>query len=160
MTRPPQLADQRARATALQRRAACARRIGDDLLALGARVAIASIFFLSGRTKVEGWLTLTPAAIDLFAHEYRLPLLDPLWAAHLAAWAEHLLPLLLVIGLATRAAAAALLAMTAVIELFVYPDAWPTHLSWATLLMLLITRGGGRCSLDRLINGRSGLCRS
>ena len=59
MTRPPQLADQRARATALQRRAACARRIGDDLLALGARVAIASIFFLSGRTKVEGWLTLT-----------------------------------------------------------------------------------------------------
>lgn len=138
---------------ALRLRAACERCISDDLLALCARFAIAAIFFLSGRTKVEGWLTLTPSALELFASEYKLPLLDPLWAAQLAAWAEHLLPLLLVIGLATRAAAAALLAMTAVIQLFVYPDAWPTHLSWATLLLLLIGRGGGRWSLDHRLAG-------
>ncbi len=143
--------------TALSRlHALCERRISADLLALCARLAIASIFFLSGRTKVDGWLTLTPAAVDLFATEYRVPLLEPLWAAQLATLAEHLFPLLLLLGLGTRAAAAALLAMTAVIQLFVYPDAWSTHLSWATLMLLLIGRGGGRWSLDQLLaRGRS-----
>lgn len=120
-----------------------------DLLALGARGAIASIFFLSGRTKVEGLLMVTPGAIELFRTEYRLPLVPPEIAADAAAYAEHLFPLLLVLGLATRASALALLGMTLVIQVFVYPDAWPTHLSWATLMLYLAGRGGGRLALDR-----------
>jgi putative oxidoreductase len=120
-----------------------------ELLALGARLSIAAIFFWSGRTKVEGWLSVTPGAVELFRTEYRLPLLPPEWAASAAAYAEHLFPLLLVLGLATRLSALALLGMTAVIQLFVYPDAWPTHLSWATLLLYLAGRGPGRWSLDR-----------
>lgn len=121
------------------------------LLALGARVAIAAIFWRSGRTKVEGWLDVSDGAIELFASEYRLPLLPPELAAHLAAYAEHLFPLLLVLGLFTRGAALALLGMTLVIQVFVYPDAWPTHLSWAVLLLYLVGRGGGRLALDRAL---------
>ena len=120
-----------------------------DVLAVGARLSIASIFFLSGRTKVEGLLMVTPGAIDLFRTEYKLPLVPPDIAAHAAAYAEHFFPLLLVLGLGTRFAALALLGMTLVIEVFVYPDAWPTHLSWATLLVYLVGRGGGRFTLDR-----------
>ena len=127
--------------------------VPDSLLALVARVSIAAIFFMSGRTKVEGLLTLSDSARTLFEQEYRLPLVPPDLAAHLAAYAEHLFPLLLVLGLMTRASALALLGMTAVIQLFVYPDAWPTHLSWAGLL-LLVGRGGGRWSLDRLFGIR------
>lgn len=123
--------------------------VGHSALALMARLAMAAIFFQSGRTKVSGLLTLTDGAYALFREEYRVPLLAPETAAHLAAYAEHLLPLLLVLGLATRFAALGLLGMTAVIQLFVYPDAWPTHLSWATLLLYLVARGGGRASLDR-----------
>lgn len=122
--------------------------IGHDLLALGARAAMAGVFFLSGRTKVTGVLTVSDAAVSLFEEEYRLPLLAPDLAAHLAAYAEHAFPILLVLGLGTRLSAAALLAMTLVIQLFVYPAAWPTHLSWATLLLYLIGRGGGRLALD------------
>jgi putative oxidoreductase len=125
------------------------RLVPDDLLAVACRGAIAAIFFLSGRTKVEGFLTLTDKAYELFRTEYRLPLLPPELAAHLAAYAEHLFPLLLVLGLFTRLSALALLGMTLVIQLFVYPDAWPTHLSWAALLLYLVGRGGGRLSLDR-----------
>lgn len=125
--------------------------VGDDLPALAARLAIAGIFFQSGRTKVEGWLAVTPGAIELFRSEYRLPLVPPELAAYAAAYAEHLFPLLLVLGLATRLSALALLAMTLVIQLFVYPDAWATHLSWAGLLLLLLGRGAGRLSLDRAL---------
>lgn len=121
-----------------------------DLLALVDRIAIAAIFWLSGRTKVDGWLHVTDGAVELFRTEYRLPLVPPEIAAHLAAYAEHLFPLLLVLGLFTRFAALALLGMTLVIQVFVYPDAWPTHLSWAGLLLYLAGRGGGRLSLDRL----------
>ena len=98
------------------------RLVPDDLLALASRVAIAGIFFLSGRTKVEGFLTLTDSAYELFRTEYRLPLLPPELAAHLAAYAEHLFPLLLVLGLFTRLSALSLLGMTLVIQLFVYPS--------------------------------------
>ncbi|HZF86742.1 MAG TPA: DoxX family protein [Burkholderiaceae bacterium] len=122
-----------------------------DLLALVDRVAIGAIFWLSGRTKVDGWLHVTDGAIELFRTEYRLPLLPPEVAAHLAAYAEHAFPILLVLGLFTRFAALSLLGMTAVIQVFVYPDAWPTHLSWAGLLLYLVGRGGGRLSLDRLL---------
>ena len=125
--------------------------IGDSLLALGARFGIAAIFFLSGRTKVEGWLTLTDSAYALFRDEYKVPLVPPEIAAHMAAYAEHIFPILLVLGLFTRLSALALLGMTAVIQLFVYPDAWPTHLSWATLLLFLVARGGGTVSLDRAL---------
>lgn len=122
-----------------------------DLLALVDRVAIGAIFWLSGRTKVDGWLHVTDGAVELFRTEYHLPLLPPEIAAHLAACAEHAFPILLVLGLFTRFAALALLGMTVVIQVFVYPDAWPTHLSWAGLLLYLVGRGGGRLSTDRLL---------
>ncbi|MGA0569859.1 DoxX family protein [Variovorax sp. VNK109] len=125
-----------------------------SLLALVNRVAIAAIFFQSGRTKVEGWFTVSDGAVALFRDEYRLPLLPPELAAQLATVSEHLFPLLLVLGLATRFSALALLGMTAVIQCFVYPDAWPTHLSWAGLLLYLVGRGGGRFSMDALIARR------
>jgi putative oxidoreductase len=125
--------------------------IGHGLLALAARMAVAAIFFYSGRTKVEGFLTVTDSTYALFADEYKVPLLAPEFAAHMATYAEHLFPLLLVLGLCTRLSAAALLGMTAVIQIFVYPDAWPTHLSWAALLLYLIGRGAGSLSLDRAL---------
>jgi putative oxidoreductase len=125
------------------------RLIGHSLLALAARFALAGIFFMSGRTKVEGWLSVSDTAVALFADEYKVPLLPPALAAHLATYAEHLFPLLLVLGFGTRLAALALLGMTAVIQIFVYPDAWPTHLSWAALLLYLAGRGAGPISLDR-----------
>ena len=128
--------------------------VSNDVLSLVARASIASIFFLSGRTKVDGLLHVTDGAVQLFEEEYKLPLVDPYVAAHAAAYAEHFFPLLLVLGLFTRFAALALLGMTAIIEIFVYPDAWPTHLSWAGLLLVLIGRGGGALSLDRAIGVR------
>ncbi|PKL94506.1 MAG: DoxX family protein [Gammaproteobacteria bacterium HGW-Gammaproteobacteria-9] len=127
--------------------------LGDSLLHLLARLAIAAIF-LSGRTKVSGVLDITPGTFELFRSEYALPLLPPPIAAHLATYAEHLFPLLLVLGLFTRLSALALLVMTLVIQLFIYPDAWSTHLSWAALLLLLIGRGAGRLSLDHLLGIR------
>ncbi len=125
--------------------------ITHSLLAIAARFAIAGIFFMSGRTKVEGWLTVSDTAVALFADEYKVPLLSPVLAAHLATYAEHLFPILLALGLFTRLSAAALLGMTAVIQFFVYPDAWPTHLSWAALLLYLVGRGAGAASLDRVV---------
>lgn len=130
------------------------RLLGESLLCLVARLGIAAVFFMSGRTKVEGFLTLTPSTFELFRTEYVLPLIPPHIAAYLATYAEHLFPLLLVLGLFTRGAALALLGMTLVIEIFVYPDAWPTHLSWAGLLLLLVARGGGAWSLDRVLGIR------
>ena len=127
------------------------RAIPDDLLLLVARVAIAAIFFLSGRTKVEGLLTITDSTYELFRTEYALPLVSPEVAAHAATYSEHLFPALLIMGLFTRPAAAALLGMTLVIEIFVYPDAWPTHLSWAAILLLVVARGGGKWSIDRTL---------
>src|SRR5215831_10271267 len=117
--------------------------VSDDVLSFVARISIASIFFLSGRTKVDGVLHVTDSAVQLFADEYKLPLVDPSVAAHAAAYAEHFFPLLLVLGLCTRFAALALLGMTAVIEIFVYPDAWPTHIQWAAMLLVLLCRGAG-----------------
>jgi putative oxidoreductase len=125
------------------------RWIALDLVLLASRIGIGAVFFQSGRTKVEGLLSVTDGAVGLFRDEYRLPLVDPALAAHAAAYAEHLLPLLLVLGLGTRLAALGLLGMTLVIQVFVYPDAWPTHLSWAAPLLLLAGRGGGLVSVDR-----------
>ena len=137
----------------LYRRAsgAAARILPEALLLLVARCGIAAIFFLSGRTKVEGVLTITDSTYELFRTDYALPFVKPEVAAHVATYSEHVFPILLVLGLFTRPAALALLGMTSVIEIFVYPDAWPTHLSWAGLLLPLIARGGGAWSIDRLI---------
>lgn len=135
--------------------ALAARLLPASVQLLAARLGIASIFFLSGRTKVEGWFTLKNSTIDLFRYEYMLPLVPPEIAAPLATFAEHALPLLLVLGLFTRFAALGLLGMTAVIEIFVYPQAWPTHLSWAALLLPLIAKGAGPFSLDHLLTRRS-----
>lgn len=123
--------------------------INDSVLALAARISIAAIFIMSGRTKVEGFLTLTDSTYELFRTEYNLPLISPVLAAHLSAYAEHLFPALLILGLFSRLSALALLGMTLVIEIFVYPDAWPTHLSWIGLLLIIIAKGAGRFSLDR-----------
>jgi len=125
--------------------------VPDALLLLVARLGIAAVFFQSGRTKVDGLLHITDGTYELFRTEYALPLVPPEIAAHAATYSEHLFPILLVLGLFTRPAALALLGMTAVIEIFVYPDAWATHLSWAGLLLPLVFRGGGDWSLDRLL---------
>lgn len=128
--------------------------IGHDLIALVARAALASVFWLSGRTKVDGIITVNDTAYTLFRDDYKVPLLPPELAAHLATYAEHLFPVLLVLGLGTRLSALSLLGMTAVIQIFVYPDAWPTHLTWAVGMLYLIGRGGGRWSVDHALNLR------
>jgi putative oxidoreductase len=125
------------------------------VLGLAARVFPAAVFWMSGETKVDGW-HVKDSAIALFETEYDLPLIDPTVAAHLAALAEHIFPILLVIGLASRFSALALLFMTAVIQFLVYPGAWPTHGVWATCFLLVIARGPGVISLDHLIAKRYG----
>ncbi|OYW54410.1 MAG: DoxX family protein [Rhizobiales bacterium 17-65-6] len=126
-----------------------------SFVSLCARLFPAAVFWQSGQTKLEGW-QVSESAVLLFQEEYRLPVLDPYLAAHLAAVAEHLFPVLLVLGLATRLSAAALLGMTLVIQFLVYPDAWPTHGVWATCFLLLIARGPGAFSLDALLARRLG----
>ena len=128
-------------------------RIPHDLIAVVARLSIAAVFWQSGQTKLEGW-QVSENATYLFEHEYALPLISPVVAAHLAALAEHLFPLLLVLGLGSRFAALGLLAMTLVIQIFVYPGAWPTHGTWAACLLIIIARGPGRLSLDHVFAAR------
>ena len=127
------------------------RWVGHDVLALASRLSIGGIFFLSGRTKVDGFLTITDSTYELFRTEYKLPLIPPEIAAHLATYAEHLFPALFLLGLFTRLSALALLGMTVTIQVFVYPDAWPTHLSWAALLLYLVGRGAGALSFDKFL---------
>ena len=117
------------------------------LLALPLRLAVATVFWNSGMTKLASWDT----TLQLFADEYRLPLLPPELAAYMAASIELTTPVLLVFGLFTRPAALVLLGMTTVIEIFVYPQAWPTHIQWAAMLLVLLCRGPGRLSLDHVI---------
>jgi len=151
-------------------------KIPQSIISLAARVFPAGVFFMSGQTKVEGWhvsetvarcfengcnlwdelvaqagsLRLSDSVIDLFRDEYALPWIDPEIAARLAAFSEHLFPALLVIGLASRFSALALLAMTAVIE-YVYPASWALHGTWATCFLVVIARGPGGFSLDDLL---------
>ena len=145
-------------------------RIPDSLIAFLARFALAATFWSSGQTKVQGfainfvtgnfefgWPQLSDSVVDLFRDEYKLPIIPPELAAPMAAFAEHLFPLLLLIGLATRFSALALLAMTMTIQLFVYPDAYPTHGVWAMVLLVLIVRGAGPYSADHWLAGRLGV---
>ena len=127
------------------------RLMPDALLLLVARLGIAAVFFMSGRTKVDGIIHITDGTYELFRTEYALPLIPPEIAAVAATWSEHVFSILLVLGLFTRFSALSLFMMTLTIEIFVYPDAWPTHLSWAAILLPLMFRGGGGWSLDALM---------
>jgi putative oxidoreductase len=129
----------------------CSSSLSDSFLLLVARLAIASVFFLSGRTKVSGLITVTPEAYELFRSEYALPFLSSAAPQLIATWSELLFSVLRVLGLGARLSALAFLVMTAIIEIFVYPDAWPTPLSWARRLLPLLLKGGGRWSLDSAI---------
>ena len=122
------------------------------LLALPLRFAVATVFWNSGTTKLANWDT----TIELFTEEYKVPLLPPELAAYTAVSIELTTPVLLVLGLATRAASLVLLGMTAVIEVLVYPQAWPTHIQWAAMLFVLLCRGPGKLSLDHLVRMRFG----
>ena len=139
----------------IERAIAFLEQIPYSLIALAARIFPAAVFWQSGQTKLEGW-HVSDNAIYLFREEYKLPLIDPVIAAHLAAFAEHFFPILLVLGLATRFAALALLGMTLVIEIFVYPGAWPTHGTWAACFLIVIARGAGTWSLDQVIKTQYG----
>jgi putative oxidoreductase len=134
----------------IQQAIAVLDRIPYWFIALAARIFPAAVFWQSGETKVAGW-HLKPSAVALFENEYQLPLIDPTIAAYVSAFSEHFFPVLLVVGFATRFSALALLCMTAVIEIFVYPGAWPTHGVWATCFLVVIARGPGSLSLDHLI---------
>ena len=125
-------------------------RIPSWLVGLIIRIGIADVFWRSGQTKVSGW-HVTESTIQLFRDEYQVPLLPPEVAANLAALQEHLFSFLLVVGLASRLSAIGLLGMTAVIEVFVYPENWPDHLLWAGCLLYVLARGPGELSLDGLI---------
>ena len=116
-------------------------------LALPLRFAVATVFWNSAMAKLANWET----TLSLFSDEYQLPLVPPEIAAYLATSVEISTPVLLALGLLTRPAAFILLGMTAVIEIFVYPLAWPTHIQWAAMLLVLLCRGPGRLSLDHLI---------
>ncbi len=122
-------------------------RIPYALLAIPLRLAVAEVFWASGTTKLADWA----AAVALFQDEYKVPLLPPDIAAVMAASIELSTPILLVLGLFTRGAALVLLGMTAFIEIFVYPLAWPTHIQWAAMLLVLLARGAGGFSADALI---------
>lgn len=116
-------------------------------LALLLRFAVAWIFWSSAQVKLIDW----PRTLELFADEYRVPLLPPGVAAGAALAIEIAAPILLVLGLATRFAVLVLLAMTLVIEVFVYPEAWPTHLQWTAMMLVLLCRGAGALSADRFL---------
>jgi putative oxidoreductase len=127
-----------------------ANGIPHSLVALTARLAVGGVFWRSAQTKVEGF-HIKDSTFFLFREEYKLPLLPPDLAAYMATTFEHLFSVLLLIGLASRLSAAGLLFMTAVIQIFVYPDGWPDHILWATALLLILARGPGAVSLDHLL---------
>lgn len=124
--------------------------IPQDLVALAARVFPAVVFWQSARTKVEG-LTIKEQTYFLFEQVYALPVIPPAVAAVTATVAEHVLAVLLVLGLMSRLSAFGLLVMTAVIQIFVFPAAWVTHGLWAAALLVVLAQGPGRLSLDHLL---------
>ena len=127
--------------------------IPDAVILLVARVAAATPFWMSGQNKVAGWdiWNVTQSTVFLFEYEYDLPLVSPALAATAASIGEHVLPVMLVLGLLTRFGAAGLIVMTLVIQTLVYPAAWTVHILWFAPLLLVLARGGGRLSLDRLL---------
>jgi putative oxidoreductase len=125
-------------------------RVLYTLLALPLRVAVATVFWNSAMAKLANWET----ALELFTDEYKVPILPPEVAAYLAVSIELTASVSLVPGLLTRPTALLLLGMTAFIEVFVYPLAWPTHIQWAATLLVLLWRGPGKFSIDQLVRGR------
>lgn len=122
-------------------------RIPLSLIQLAMRIGVGSVFFNAGLLKYNSW----EFTVKLFEDEYKVPLLDPALAARMAMIQELTLPILLFIGLGTRLATLPLLGMIAVIQTFVYPNAWTEHLVWSSILLFLLIRGPGAISLDRLI---------
>jgi putative oxidoreductase len=118
-----------------------------SIVQLAMRIAVGSVFFKSGLLKINSW----EFALKLFEEEYKVPLIDPLWAARLATFNELAFPILLFVGLATRLATLPLLGMILVIQVFVYPQAWSEHLLWASVLVFLLVRGPGTLSLDHVV---------
>lgn len=118
-----------------------------SVVLLAARLAVADVFWRSAQSKLASW----PTTIQLFANEYKVPLLPPVAAAYLATATELTASVLLLLGFLSRAAALALIGLTAVIQLAVYPENWPDHILWASLLLLIVARGPGSVSLDRLL---------
>src|SRR5437867_5859714 len=125
-------------------------RIPLALLQLAMRIAVGAVFLNSGLLKINSW----EFAIKLFEDEYKVPFIEPVWAARLAAFDELTFPVLLVLGLATRLATLPLLGMILVIQTLVYPQAWVDHLLWGSILVFLLSRGPGTISLDALIERR------
>ncbi len=122
------------------------------LALLALRLPVAVVFWRSGRTRVEGWniFDITASQPAIFEYEFGMPF--PVLSAHVTAIAEHVLPVLLVLGLFTRLGALGMLTMTMVIQLFVYPDAWlNAHMFWAAILFAVVVLGPGRISLDHLL---------
>ena len=130
-----------------------AERIPHSLVALASRIAVADIFWRSGQTKVNGF-AIREETFYLFREEYKVPLLPPDLAAYLSTIGEHVFPVLLVFGLASRLSAIGLFGMTLVIQLFVVPGGWPEHILWFALLGSIVARGPGAISLDHLIWNR------
>ncbi|MBK8174758.1 MAG: DoxX family protein [Rhodospirillales bacterium] len=120
------------------------------LLALPLRLGVATVFWNSAMAKLANWDT----TLYMFAEEYKVPILPPEVAANLALAIELTTPVLLVLGFGTRLTAVALLGMTAVIQTFVYPGAWPTHIQWVAMLLVLLARGAGTISVDHLLRRR------
>ena len=117
------------------------------VIQLAMRIAVGAVFFKSGLLKFDSW----EFAIKLFEDEYRVPVLSPWLAAVLGTFNELVFSVLIIVGLATRLATLPLLGMIFVIQIFVYPQAWPEHLLWASILVFLLTRGAGALSIDGLI---------
>ena len=128
-----------------------AERIPYSLVALIARLSVASVFWRSGLTKVDETFQVKSTTFFLFKEEYKVPVIPPEILAYLATYQELIGAVLLVIGLATRLTALAFIGMVAVIQIFVYPQGWPDHILWFALLFLLVARGPGAISVDRLI---------
>ena len=122
------------------------------VIALVARVATFSVFMRSGTQKLSDW----NATLMLFENEYHVPLLAPHFAAYLAASIEIGGAILVLVGLATRAAVGVLLGMVSVIEIFIYPEAWPDHIQWLAFMLILLARGPGALSVDAFIRRRYG----
>jgi putative oxidoreductase len=130
-----------------ERTRAQAERFPLSVIQLAMRIGVGAVFFKSGLLKINSW----EFAVKLFEDEYKVPLLDPILAAQVTALIELTVPVLLFLGLGTRLATLPLLAMTFVIQAFVYPQAWTEHLLWASVLVFLLTRGPGALSLDFLL---------
>jgi putative oxidoreductase len=133
-----------------------AEQVPYSFIALASRIAVADVFWRSGQTKVHGF-SIREETFYLFREEYKVPLLPPDVAAYLSTIGEHVFPILLFVGLASRLSALGLFGMTLVIQFFVVPDGWPEHILWFSLLLLIIARGPGIISLDHLIWKRHAL---